>query len=341
MQTLWQDLRYGARMLLKQPGFTLIVVFTVALGIGANGVIFSVVNAVLLRPLPYERAEELVAVSVRTSSDPREYVSWPDWQDWRAQRQSFAQLTAYVPQSVNLTGRTGSQIEPNRLIGGFVSVDFLSILGVAAAQGRAFLPGEDVTGAERVAVVSHELWRDRFGADPQLIGQTLTLNNQLFTVVGVMPAGFRAPYSAVEVWLPIQHYPNFSLDRKQTSAGVFGRLKPGVSLRQAQTEMNTIAARLAAQYPETNKDRGINVVELQTRVVEQLKPALLVLFGAVGFVLLIACANVTNLFLGRMVGRERELALRAVLGASRMRLLRQLLTESLLLSLGADACLTL
>ena len=173
MQTLWQDLRYGARMLLKQPGFTLVAILTLALGIGANTAIFSVVNAALLRSLPYDQAEQLVAVFVRTQKDPREYVAWPDLLDWRAQNQSFAQLAAFVPQSVNLTARSGSQVEPGRVIGGFVSADFFPMLKVAAAQGRAFLPGEDSVGAAPVAVISYETWRDRFGADPHLLGQTL------------------------------------------------------------------------------------------------------------------------------------------------------------------------
>ncbi|MCG3161859.1 MAG: hypothetical protein JMDDDDMK_03074 [Acidobacteria bacterium] len=333
MQSLRQDLRYGARMLMKKPGFTLIAVLTLALGIGANTAIFSVVNAALLRPLPYDHPDQLVVVYTRTSRDSRDGVSWPDLRDWQTQSKSFAHLSAFAAQSVNLTGRA----EPGRVVGGFVSADFFKMLGVEPLLGRAFLPGEDQAGAERVAVVGYAVWRDRFGADPNLLGQTLTLNNQLFTVVGVTPEGFRAPFSDVEVWMPIQYHPNFSLERKDTDAAVIGRLKLGMSLRQAQAEMETIAARLAQQYPETNKDRGVNIVGLQALLVERLKPSLLTLLGVVACVLLIACANVANLTLNRVTGRRQELALRSALGAGRMRIVRQLLTESLLLSLVGGA----
>ena len=269
-------------------------------------------------------------VYTRTKSAARDSVAWPDLRDWQAQSQSFAHLSALTLQSVNLTGRA----EPGRVVGGFVSVDFFKLLGVEAAQGRAFLSGEDEPGAARVAVVGHAVWRDRFGADPNLIGQTLTLNNQIFTVVGILPDGFRPPYGDIEVWMTIQHYPNFSQERMTTVADVIGRLKPGVTLRQAQTEMDVIAARLAAQYPETNRERGVNIAGLQELLVERMKPSLLVLFGVVAAVLLIACANVANLMLNRVIGRQQEFALRAALGAGRWRLARQLLTESLLLALA-------
>ncbi len=331
MQIFLQDLRYGMRMLLKRPGFALIAIATLALGIGANTAIFSVVNTVLLRPLPFKESERLVLIRETKLPQFSEFAVAPaNFLDWQKQNTVFERLVASRRGAVNLTG-TG---DPERLPSLQVTEGFVAMLGVQPQLGRGFLSEEHQPGNSNVVLLSHSLWMRRFGGDPHIINQTISLDSQSYTVVGVMPATFYFFDREAALWTPIAFTPQQAQNRGgHNLSRVVGQLKPGVTFEQARAEMVTIAGRLAAQYPAVSTGWNVMLMPLLDFTVRQIKPALLVLLAAVAFVLLIACANVANLLLARAAGRQKELGIRTAMGAGRGRIIRQLLTESLLLSL--------
>jgi putative ABC transport system permease protein len=331
MENFLRDIRYGIRTLTKNPGFASVAVLTLALGIGANTAIFSVVENVLLRPLPYPQPERLVEIrNTYPPQVPRGALSPGDYADWHQQATSFSEMGAYaeISQGFNLT----SEGEPQRVLVGYASSDLFPMLGARIVAGRSFVPEENRAGSAPVVILGHRLWQGRFGGDRGVVGRTVTLDNKRYTVAGILPAGFQLLRWA-DLWMPIGQFNDDLTEHIHHAFVAIARLKPGVSLSQARDEIGRLNQQEAIAYPDAHKGFGVLVQQLEDPSAAKLRGTLLVLFGAVGLVLLIACANIVNLLLVRNAAREREVAVRTALGASPWRLIRQLLTESTLLSL--------
>jgi len=334
MMSLWQDVRYGLRVLAKNPGFTAIAILTLALGIGANTALFSVVNGVLLNPLPFPNPDELVAVYTKSPTFQESSISYPNFLDWQKDNHSFAALSAFRADDYNMVGAG----EPERVHIHMISAEFFPALGLQPVLGRTFRPEEDQAGAGPVTILSDGLWKHKFGLAQDVLGKSITLNGKSYTIIGVAP-GRITGLTPSDLYIPIGQWTDPTFRDRRISMGMnsIGRLKPGVTIEQARADMNRIGENLAAAYPEADKGTGISLIPLKTDVVGNVKGILLVLLGAVSFVLLIACANVANLLLARSTGRAREFAIRAALGASPARVIRQLLTESVLLGVAGGS----
>jgi putative ABC transport system permease protein len=336
------DLRFALRQLRKSPGFTFIAVLTLALGIGANTAIFSVVHAVLLRPLPYPEPDQLMVVMESSATQPSISVSFPDYVDWKRDTQTFEHLAVSRRESYNLSGLNGR--DPEQISGALVTANFFKVIGLAPQIGRVFTEEEDRVGGPQLAVISDSLWQRLFQRDPSVVGRTLNFGNQPYTVLGVMPPQVFSPRT-VEVWFPLMRRTDNTMwqDRdNHPSLRGWGRLKAGVTLEAARAEMTAIAGRLAQQHPDTNTKRGAEITPLLENQVGEYRSSLMLLLGAVGVVLLIACANLANLLAARSAAKAREIAVRMAIGATRWQIMRQLLAESVLLSvLGGIAGLFL
>ncbi len=335
LETIWQDLKYAARVIRKSPGFAFFAITVLALGIAANTAIFSIADAVLLRPLPYRDAGRLVMVWEDGSSYgfPQDTPAPGNFSDWSTRNHVFVDVAAYSWDDLNLTGDG----HPEQLTGDEVSANLFSVLGVSPMLGRDFRPDDNAPGAARVTILSHGLWLRRFGGDTRIVGQQMRLDGEKCTVIGVMPHGFLYPDRKTELWVPWQFTKEKLTDHGSHFLHVVARLRPGVSLQTANADLATIAKQLEQEHPDSNAKIGAFAVALREDLAGDMRPAILVLFGAVCFVLLIACANIANLVLARASGKRRELAMRLTLGASRLRIVGQMLTESLLLAMIAGA----